>query len=149
MSQNILFLAHLDESGQALPRAVFEVLGAALELFAKVNGVITIGLIGEHIQAAADTLASTGARILGVSGPDYSQARYATDSAAAEAICCAVSPEIVIAPSTSRFQRVMAGVAHRLGGQIDTHHYVVRCRQFGAFGKTLVLPATLASRNPA
>ena len=121
MSQNILFLAHLDESGQALPRAVFEVLGAALELSAKVNGAITIGLIGEHIQAAADTLASTGARILGVSGPDYSQARYATDAAAAEAICVAVSPQIVLAPSTSRFLRVMAGVAHRLGGQIDTH----------------------------
>jgi electron transfer flavoprotein alpha subunit len=48
-------------------------------------------------------------------------ARYATDAAACEAICRAAQATIVLAPQSSRFARVMAGVAYRLGGSIDTH----------------------------
>lgn len=121
MSQNILLLAHVDESGKSLPKVAFEVLGAALDLAARTGGVLTIGLIGENIQDAAGELASTGARILGVSGPDFVHPRYSTDAAAAEAICRATSPEFVIAPSTSRCLRVIPGVAQRLSGQVDTH----------------------------
>src|SRR5581483_11493819 len=47
--------------------------------------------------------------------------RYATDAAAAEAICRKVSPEIVIAPATSRLHRIIAGVAQRMDGCVDTH----------------------------
>jgi electron transfer flavoprotein alpha subunit len=121
MSQNILFLAHVDELGKSIPRVAFEVLGAALDLAARTGGALTIGLIGESIQDAADGLASTGTRIMGVSGPDFAHPRYSTDAAAAEAICHAASPEFVIAPSTSRFHRVIPGVAQRLKGQVDTH----------------------------
>jgi electron transfer flavoprotein alpha subunit len=120
-SQNILFLAHVDESGKSLPRAAFEVLGAALDVAAQTGGVPTIGLIGEDVQDAADRLASTGARILSVSGPEFTHPRYSTDAAAAEAICRATSPELVIVPSTSRFLRVIPGVAQRLNGQVDSH----------------------------
>jgi electron transfer flavoprotein alpha subunit len=121
MSQNILFLAHVDESGKSLPRVAYEVLGAALDLVARVGGALTIGLIGENIQNAADGLTSTGARILGVSGAEVAHPRYSSDAAAAEAICRAASPEIVIAPCTSRFLRVIPGVAQRMAGQVDTH----------------------------
>jgi len=121
MSQNILFLAHIDESGKSLPRVAFEVLGAALDLAARTSGVLTIGLIGANIQGAAGALASIGARILAVSGADFAHPRYSTDADAAEAICRAASPEFVIAPSTSRFLRVIPGVAQRLSGQVDTH----------------------------
>ncbi|MBZ5683456.1 MAG: electron transfer flavoprotein subunit alpha [Acidobacteriia bacterium] len=121
MSQNILFLAHVDESGKSLPRIAFEVLGAALDLAAGSGGVLTIGLIGENVQEAADGLASTGARILSVSGREFAHPRYSTDAAAAEAICRAATPELVITPSTSRFLRVIPGVAQRLSGQVDTH----------------------------
>ena len=121
MSQNILFLAHVNESGRALPRVAFEVLGAALDLAGRTSNTLTIGIIGESIQDAADSLASTGARMLGVSGPDFAHPRYSTDAAAAESICRAGSPDLVIAPSTSRFVRVLPGVAHRLGGHVDTH----------------------------
>ena len=121
MSLNVLFLAHVDESGKALPRQAFEVLGAGLQLITQSGGTLAIGLIGESIQEAANGLASTQARILGVSGPDFAHARYATDAAAAEAICRAAASEIVIAPATSRFLRVLPGVAQRLGGQVDTH----------------------------
>ena len=81
MSKNILFLAHVDESGKSLPRAAFEVLGAALDVAAQTDGVPTIGLIGEDVQDAADRLASTGARILSVSGPEFTHPRYSTDAA--------------------------------------------------------------------
>ena len=47
--------------------------------------------------------------------------RYATDAAAAEALARAAGATIVIAPSTSRWARALPGVAHRLGGCVDTH----------------------------
>jgi electron transfer flavoprotein alpha subunit len=121
MSQNILFLAHVDESGTTLPKAAYEALGAALDTAKQLGSTLTIGIVGENIAAAANTVATADARILGVSGPDFAHPRYASDAAAVEAICRAVSAEIVIAPGTSRFLRVIAGVAHRLQGQVDTH----------------------------
>ena len=121
MSQNILYLAHVDESGKALPPLALEVAGAVVDLAARTGATLTIGLLGENVQDAANTLASIQARILCVTGREFANPRYATDAAALEAICRAVSPDIVVAPSTSRFQRVLPGVAHRLNGQIDTH----------------------------
>jgi electron transfer flavoprotein alpha subunit len=59
--------------------------------------------------------------LLAVTGEAFAQARYATDAAACEALCRAANATIVLAPGTSRFTRVAAGVAHRLGGFIDTH----------------------------
>ncbi|HTR22601.1 MAG TPA: hypothetical protein VMI10_01355 [Terriglobales bacterium] len=121
MSQNILFLAHVDESGNALPKAAFEVFGAALDLAAQCGGTVTTGLIGDDVQNAANTLAASDNRIMAVSSPELANPRYATDAAALEFICREASAEIVIAPATSRFLRVIAGVAHRLQGQVDTH----------------------------
>ena len=40
---------------------------------------------------------------------------------AARLSCRAAQASIVLAPGSSRFVRVAAGVAHRLGGFIDTH----------------------------
>jgi electron transfer flavoprotein alpha subunit len=56
-----------------------------------------------------------------VTGADFTQARYGTDAAAAEAICKAAQATIVVAPATSRWARVLPGVAQRLGGRADTH----------------------------
>jgi electron transfer flavoprotein alpha subunit len=121
MSLNVLFLAHVDESGSALPKAAYEVLGAALDVAAQMGGKLTIGLVGENVQPAASSLAAAGMRILAVAGADFAQPRYSSDAAALEAICNAVRPDIVIAPGTSRLLRVMAGVAERLKGRVDTH----------------------------
>lgn len=121
MLQNILFLGHVDESGTALPKAAYEVLGAAVDTAKQVGGTLTIGLIGESVQDAANTIAATGARILGVCGRDFAHPRYASDAAAVEAICREASPQIVIAPATSRFLRVMPGLAQRVKGSVDTH----------------------------
>src|ERR1035441_8798980 len=122
MSQSILFLAHVSEAGNTLPKSSYEVLGAALELTKQLGARLTIGLIGEDVSAAVQTVASAGAeRILAVAGPDFSTARYASDAAAAEAICRSAAADLILAPATSRFMRVLAGVAHRLNGCVDTH----------------------------
>lgn len=121
MAQTVLFLAHVDESGIALPRAAYEALGGAIEIANGLGATATVGLIGENIQESANTIAGTGFRIVGVSQPELAQPRYATDAAAVEAICRAVPAEIVIAPATSRFLRILPGVAQRMNGLVDTH----------------------------
>ena len=121
MDKKILFLAHVDESGKALPKAAYEALGAAVDLAGQHGHTLTIGLIGADVQFSADSVATVGAPILAVTGAAFEHPRYASDAAAVEAICRAVAPDIVIAPGTSRFMRVMAGVAQRFNAKIDTH----------------------------
>ncbi len=112
----ILLLAHTEEDGR-LARPALEALSAALAL----GGEVTVGLVGSEVQAAADQIGGCGARILAVSGPEFAQPRYATDAAAAEALCRAAAAPLVVAPATSRWARVLPGVAYRLGGRADTH----------------------------
>lgn len=122
MSQNILFLAHASEAGNTLPKASYEVLGAAVKLSRQLGTSLSIGLIGEDVAAAAETVASAGAeKIFAVSGPDFAPARYLSDAAAAQAICRSAVADLILAPATSRFMRVLPGVAHRLNGCADTH----------------------------
>jgi len=71
MSKGILFLAHVSEADNTLPKVSYEVLGAALKLTKQLGAPLTIGLIGADVAAAAETIAAAGAeRILAVAGPD-------------------------------------------------------------------------------
>jgi electron transfer flavoprotein alpha subunit len=119
--ESILVLTHADESGSALSKASLEAVTAGKELAVRLSVPLTIGIIAVDAVATASSLASTGARLIAVSGEAFAQARYASDVVAAEALCRAAKATIVLAPGTSRFTRVAAGVAHRLGGFIDTH----------------------------
>jgi electron transfer flavoprotein alpha subunit len=119
--ETILVLTHADETGSALTRASLETVTAGLELAARLAAPVTIGIVAADATAAASVLAATGAHFLAVSGEAFQQARYASDAAACEALCRAAKATIVLAPGTSRFTRIAAGVAHRLGGFIDTH----------------------------
>lgn len=122
MTESILFLAHADESGSALPKIAFEGLGVAIELAQRLGAVLDVGLIGGDVQLAADSVATAGARrILGVAGPDFAKPRFASDAAAAEGLCRATIPSLILAPGTSRFQRALPSLAQRLHGQVDTH----------------------------
>jgi electron transfer flavoprotein alpha subunit len=120
MMETILVLTHTDETG-ALTKASLEAVTAGQELAARLSAPLTIGMVAADATAAASALVSTGARLLAVSGVAFAQARYASDAAAVETLCRAANATIVLAPGTSRFTRVAAGVAHRLGGFIDTH----------------------------
>jgi electron transfer flavoprotein alpha subunit len=122
MNEKILFLAHVDESGNALPKIALEALGAALALSQQLNSPLEIGLIGENVQSSADSIAAAGAaRFLGVQGVDFAKPRFSSDAAAAEALCRATAPQLVIAPGTSRFFRALPSLAQRLSAQVDTH----------------------------
>jgi electron transfer flavoprotein alpha subunit len=119
--ESILVLTHVDESGSALTRASLEAVTAGKELAARLSATIAIGIVAADATCAAAALDSAAPRILAVSGEAFAQARYATDAAACESLCRVAQPTLVLAPSSSRFARVAAGVAHRLGGAIDTH----------------------------
>jgi electron transfer flavoprotein alpha subunit len=115
--ETVLLLVHTEADG-TLAKPALEALTAALSL----GGELSVGLVGGAVQPAADQISGAGAkRILGVAGEAFTQPRYSTDAAAAEAICRAASAAIVLAPSTSRWARALPGVAYRLGGRVDTH----------------------------
>jgi electron transfer flavoprotein alpha subunit len=120
--ETILLLAHTEADG-SLAKSAREALHAAATLHKSLAGSrLVVGLIGENVQAAANSVAACPAtKYLGVTGKDFAQSRYATDAAAAEAICKAAQATIVVALATSRWNRVLAGVAQRLGGRADTH----------------------------
>jgi electron transfer flavoprotein alpha subunit len=129
MTKSILCLAHVDEAGNGLPKSAYEVLGAAIELAEPTGATLTIGLIGGEVQTAADSVAAAGAaKILGVAGAEFAMPRFASDAAAAEALCRAANAELILAPATSRFLRALPVLAQRLQGRVDTH---VSSLQFG------------------
>lgn len=117
--ESILILTHVDESGQALTKASLEAVGAGLTLAEQLSAPLAVGIV------AADPAKLTGVlpqvKMLAVSGEAFAQARYGTDAAACEALCRAANATIVLLPAGARLARVAAGVAHRLGGAIDTH----------------------------
>ncbi len=150
MTEKILFLAHVDESGAALPKVAFEVLGTALALSQQLDSPLEIGLVGGNVQAAADSLAAVGAaRILGVQGDDFANPRFSSDAAAAEALCRATSPQLVIAPGTSRFFRALPSLAQRLSAQVDTHITALNLVDWCGDSNPLVLPSAHRRRLPA
>ena len=112
-----LLLLHPEADG-TLSKLALESLSATAALGAP----FSVGLIGETTAPAAESIATCGAvKILTLTGPEYAQARYATDAAAAEALIKAAGATLVTVPATSRWNRVLPGVAHRLGGRADTH----------------------------
>lgn len=114
----ILFLAHTEPDG-TVGKTVLETLPAAIALG---DDEWTVGLVGGLTQSAADQLSACGAtRFLAVEDDAFTESRYATDAAAAEALCRAAGATLILAPHTSRWARALPGVAGRLGGRVDTH----------------------------
>jgi electron transfer flavoprotein alpha subunit len=142
MMESILVLTYADATGAALTKASLEAVTAGTDLAAQLSATLTIGIVAADsvaASAAASSLATTGARLLAVSGEPFAQPRYSTDAAALEALCRTAQPTIVLAPASARFARVAGGVAHRLGGFIDTH---ITGLQIGAVGDTQTMEAT-------
>jgi electron transfer flavoprotein alpha subunit len=117
--ESILVLTHTDETGSALTKASLEAVAAGQELAQRLGAPLSVGVVGA--PESLNAVAATGAKFFAVSGDAFTQPRYATDAAALEALCRAAQATIVLLPQSSRFVRVAAGVAHRLGGFIDTH----------------------------
>ncbi|MFH1964542.1 MAG: electron transfer flavoprotein subunit alpha [Acidobacteriota bacterium] len=120
--EKILLLVHTDNNGN-LHKSMLEALAAALKVSEKLGGVpLSAAIIGAGAAAAAEQLAGSGAdKVYIVSGDEFTTPRYSSDSAAAEAVCREAGATVVIAAGTSRWNRVLSGVAFRLGGRVDTH----------------------------
>jgi len=119
--ERILVLTHVVDQGAALTKASLEAVTVGRELATRLSAPLLIGIVGTDTASAAATLSATGARLLTVSGEPFAQPRYGSDTAACEAICRMAEATIVLAPASSRFVRVAAALAHRLGGLVDTH----------------------------
>jgi electron transfer flavoprotein alpha subunit len=120
--ETILLLAHVQADG-SLDKSAREALHAARALNKAITGSnLFVGLVGESVQAAADSIAACPAtKYFGAAGAELGPSRYATDAAAVEAVCKAARATLVVAPATSRWNRVLPGVAQRLGGRVDSH----------------------------
>lgn len=116
--ESIFVLTHADESGGALTRASLEAVTAGMELAARLNAPMRIGIVAADPHPLSNGLPCAA---LAVADPAFAQPRFASDAAACENLCRAAATSIVLAPGSSRFARVIAAVAHRLGGLVDTH----------------------------
>jgi electron transfer flavoprotein alpha subunit len=117
----VLLLVNTEADG-GLHKSALEALTAAKTLAEGLGATLSIGLVGADVAAAANSVAGAGAaKIYGLVGAAFAQARYATDAAAATALTKAAGATLVLMPATSRWSRVAAGVAHRLGGAADTN----------------------------
>ena len=96
--ESILVLTHADETGSALSKPSLEAVAAGLALAAQLKASLTVGIIAADPVLAANSLASSGARLLVVSGAAFAQTRYTTDALACEALCRAANATIVLAP---------------------------------------------------
>lgn len=119
--ESILVLTHDDATGGKLSKGSLEAVAAGKELSTRLNATFTVGFVCGDLKKLESNLPATGGRWLTVSGEAFEQPRYASDAAACEAICRAAQATIVLAPHGSRFARVLAAVAHRMGGCVDTH----------------------------
>jgi len=113
----VLLLTPTEQDG-TLPRAAREAFSAA----GAAGGPVAVGLFGASTGPATGQLAGAGVtRILCAEDEALAEPRYGTDAAAATALCRASGATVIVAPALSRVARIAAGVAHRLGGRIDTH----------------------------
>lgn len=103
--EKILVLLHAVDG--ALPKAALETITAASGL----GGTVEIGVIGASVSGAH----------YAVCGDAFTQSRYATDAAAAEAIIRKSGASLILAPGSMRFNRALPGVAARLNGAVETH----------------------------
>ncbi len=120
--ETILLLTAVGADGK-IGKAGLEAATAAKTLASALGGAKLIaGLFGEKASGAAGQLAGAGFEkaLVAEDGALY-QSRYATDAAACEALVKVSGATLVVAPASSRIQRVIAGLAQRLGGKVDTH----------------------------
>jgi electron transfer flavoprotein alpha subunit len=124
--ETILCLLHTDgdaAGGAPLSKAARETLSAAAALSGELPGSrVDVGLVGASVEAAADSIAGAfaAASFYGVSGEEFAASRYATDAASAAALAAESGAGLILAPASARWSRSLPGVAHRLGGGIDT-----------------------------
>lgn len=117
----VLFLAHTEFDG-TLSRQALEVLTLAQKTAKELEAAFVVGLFGGEVKQALCSIGNCRAsRFLTIEGEEFSQPRYASDAAAAESLVKNAGATVVLAAHGSRMARILAGVAYRLHGCIDSH----------------------------
>lgn len=119
--ERVLFLSCAENDG-TLSRSALEALAAAKDLSQSLQSPLSVGVFGKNISAGLASIGDCGAeKFFAAEAAALAEPRYASDAAACEALARAAAATLILAPQNSRMARVMAGVAHRLHGAIDTH----------------------------
>ena len=120
MSEKILVIVTVGESG-ATTKHDLESVALGKSLSDASGGSLAIGVIGGDTAGAVGELKGLGAKkLISVSGEAYSVSRYKTDLVATQAIATEVGATIILGAANTRWNRVAAGAAQRLGGVFDS-----------------------------
>ena len=120
MDNKVLWIGFTDESG-SLDKASLEALTAARTIADGLGGDLVAGLVGGSVDAAASQIGGANpSEVLSLANDALVAPRYASDTKAAEQLAKAANAGIVVSAASSRFARIAAGLAQRLGGAVDT-----------------------------
>ena len=119
--ETILLLAHVEADG-SLPSPPAKRCTPPRSEQAIAGSNLFVGLAGESVQAAADSIAACPAtKYFWRGGRGVCASRATPRRGGGGSACQAAQATMVVAPATSRWNRVLPGVAQRLGGRVDTH----------------------------
>ncbi|HOJ32395.1 MAG TPA: electron transfer flavoprotein subunit alpha [Candidatus Hydrogenedentes bacterium] len=119
--ETILVVLNVDENGN-LSKHALETVSAGVKLSKGLSSPFTVGIVGPKPELAAELIGGCGAtHFLGVSAEAFQIPRYVTDSVLIENLANKSQATLILAPGSSRWNRVLPGVAHRLGGRADLH----------------------------
>lgn len=120
MDNKVLWIGFTDTNG-SLDKSSLEALTGARTIADGIGGELAIGLVGADTAAAASQVGGAGAtQVLAVTSDACAAPRYATDVAACAQLAREADAGIIVSTAGSRFSRIAAGLAQRLGGAIDT-----------------------------
>ena len=122
MSESILLLVKCDPHTSTVEQSTLEALTAAKEVKSITGGKLAIGLVGSSSSlVVADFGDAAIDQVVQMVDEACDSPRYVTDVAAAQVVAEKVSATIIISAATSRFNRIAAGLAGRMGGVVDTN----------------------------
>ena len=121
MMESILVLTHADETGAALSKGSLEAVTAGKELASQLGAQSTIGIVAEDARMLRPSYWRKLARACWRFRRGIRAGAVCERCGGVRGALQMPSATIVLAPGSSRFARVMAAVAHRLGGSVDTH----------------------------
>jgi electron transfer flavoprotein alpha subunit len=120
MDNNVLWIGFTDATG-SLDKSSLEALTAARAIADGTGGALVAGLVGATTDGAATQIGGAGAtQVQSVTGDALATPRYASDVAACAKLAREAGAGIIVSTAGSRFSRIAAGLAQRLGGVVDT-----------------------------
>ncbi|MCH7227308.1 electron transfer flavoprotein subunit alpha/FixB family protein [Haloferula sp. A504] len=120
MDTKVLWIGFTDGSGM-LEKPALEALTAACTIADGLGGELVAAVVGGSAETALGQIGGASpASVTTVTGETWSAPRYKTDAAACEQVAKTTEAGIVVSAAGSRFSRIAAGLAQRLGGAVDT-----------------------------